>query len=370
MEHINQKFNLLSALGIILVVGGHCGINFIHQFPVYSFHMPLFIFISGYFFHAYDFRTFLTKKVKHLLIPFLLWNAFYWGLLQWFTNNGWTHIYSYATIKDFFWQSMICAWPIAFNSPSWFVIILFWTQLLYWAIHKITGGNVCFIGISCLTAYLTSLYLTFHDYSAWMNGAGIGIERTLFFLLFYFAGGVYRSYIERPGNFSYKSCLGKILLCFLINWLLLNFVDRRITYNINLMQYPIQSYWMPIVTACTGICLYMQFAEIIVHKIKRHHVLDFMGRHTYAIMTHHLFFIWLINASLWIAAQHSKQLAQWFDEQQYMTSVYYFIDTPYPREDMMYMLAGLCGPLLCCWLYDRFFRKYWHGLCQRMGFGA
>ena len=191
MEHINQKFNILSALGIILVVGGHCGINFIHQFPVYSFHMPLFIFISGYFFHAYDFRTFLTKKVKHLLIPFLLWNAFYGILIQILFNSGFTKIRYTTDLSAFLWNSLICAWPTAFNGPSWFVIILFWSQLLYWTIHKITRGNVVISGCIVTIAYLLSLWLTFHGYSSWMHGAGIGIERILFFLLFYYAGGIY-----------------------------------------------------------------------------------------------------------------------------------------------------------------------------------
>lgn len=47
---MNQKFTILKAMGILAVVGGHAGTNFLPWFPVYSFHMPLFIFISGYFF--------------------------------------------------------------------------------------------------------------------------------------------------------------------------------------------------------------------------------------------------------------------------------------------------------------------------------
>lgn len=49
----NKSFQLLSAIGIILVVFGHSKnslLLFGTIFPFYSFHMALFAFISGYFF--------------------------------------------------------------------------------------------------------------------------------------------------------------------------------------------------------------------------------------------------------------------------------------------------------------------------------
>ena len=48
----NKSFQLLSAIGIILVVFGHSKnslLLFGTIFPFYSFHMALFAFISGYF---------------------------------------------------------------------------------------------------------------------------------------------------------------------------------------------------------------------------------------------------------------------------------------------------------------------------------
>ena len=48
-----------------LVQGGMLG-NF-----VYSFHLPLFFFLSGYLFHAnVDFLTFLKKKARSILVPY------------------------------------------------------------------------------------------------------------------------------------------------------------------------------------------------------------------------------------------------------------------------------------------------------------
>lgn len=51
---VNLSFKLLSAIGIIIIVSGHCykgGISLAYDwFPIYSFNLALFVFISGYFY--------------------------------------------------------------------------------------------------------------------------------------------------------------------------------------------------------------------------------------------------------------------------------------------------------------------------------
>ena len=51
MKKLNYQMLILQTIGIILVVVGHVGgIGlFSDWFPISSFHMPLFVFISGYF---------------------------------------------------------------------------------------------------------------------------------------------------------------------------------------------------------------------------------------------------------------------------------------------------------------------------------
>lgn len=77
----------LSIWGIILVVIGHSGftspdianrLSIFHQW-IYTFHMPLFFFISGYLysltnrsFQQIDNRRFIAKKFNRLLIPYFV----------------------------------------------------------------------------------------------------------------------------------------------------------------------------------------------------------------------------------------------------------------------------------------------------------
>ena len=69
----DHRIGILKAIGIILVVWGHATKVF-HDY-VYSFHMPLFFWISGYLrFGKKDkpWNEFLEKKTKTILIPYLI----------------------------------------------------------------------------------------------------------------------------------------------------------------------------------------------------------------------------------------------------------------------------------------------------------
>ena len=82
----NKKFMLLSALGIIFVLDDHAGtpLNFFASiFPYNSFYMPMFVFISGYFFKAEScikLRDYFVRKAKTFLIPYLAYSMIYYVL--------------------------------------------------------------------------------------------------------------------------------------------------------------------------------------------------------------------------------------------------------------------------------------------------
>lgn len=69
--------DIAKALAIFLVVFGHMippGTP--EKTMVYSFHMPLFFLLSGFFMkkgNGIKFRTLLYKKWHALMVPFLIW---------------------------------------------------------------------------------------------------------------------------------------------------------------------------------------------------------------------------------------------------------------------------------------------------------
>ena len=84
----NKKFMLLSAIGIFMVVDHHTftAFNILGDFlPYNSFFMPMFVFISGYFNKvdgSTNLWTYLLKKIKTLLIPYIGLSLTVFGLQQ------------------------------------------------------------------------------------------------------------------------------------------------------------------------------------------------------------------------------------------------------------------------------------------------
>ena len=71
MERKRLKyFDIAKGIGILCVIAGHLGIVGINQ-VVFTFHMPLFFIISGYFISDKDdIKVYTKKKVWQLLVPY------------------------------------------------------------------------------------------------------------------------------------------------------------------------------------------------------------------------------------------------------------------------------------------------------------
>lgn len=99
--------------------------------------VPPFFFISGAFFKENEgFRKFFMKKVNSLLVPFVF---FY--LLSAVIIPNVTHQLlgmNYMTVLG--WKSLWAfIWPGEYpNIPLWFLWCLFLTNLLFWAIHRLS----------------------------------------------------------------------------------------------------------------------------------------------------------------------------------------------------------------------------------------
>lgn len=70
----NSAVDLAKAIGILVMILGHCPV--IPYMPyrhfIFTFHMPLFFILSGYFYKAKEKRTLLYSDTKHLLIPYFV----------------------------------------------------------------------------------------------------------------------------------------------------------------------------------------------------------------------------------------------------------------------------------------------------------
>lgn len=133
----------VKGLAIFLVVYGH---NFpVTEKYIYSFHMPLFFMISGFFFPSQlDFSA-LKKRVNSILVPYFLWAAvlfLIWVLVGRRMGNSASKDLSVTDnfIGIFYAQGggAYMDWGI----PMWFLPTIFLCFLFYFIIRKYIGNAV------------------------------------------------------------------------------------------------------------------------------------------------------------------------------------------------------------------------------------
>lgn len=146
----NSIFDAIKAIAIFLVILGHCiqylsGIDYwndkLFQF-IYSFHMPLFFMISGFFFASnmkLSIWEFLRKKGLSLLLP-----CFVWAI-----------VYSFLHFQS--WSVLVKGIFIPAHWPFWFFKGLFLVQLTAYLSMKIAeriGGTKIQLSSSILISLI------------------------------------------------------------------------------------------------------------------------------------------------------------------------------------------------------------------------
>lgn len=67
----NESFDILRGIGIIIMVMGHIGFGNVFDKYIHTFHMPIFFFVSGYFFNMKDnFKSFFLHQLKTIMVPY------------------------------------------------------------------------------------------------------------------------------------------------------------------------------------------------------------------------------------------------------------------------------------------------------------
>jgi len=119
--HRKERMPLIDAakgFAILLVVLGHSVQTYVLDFDhnllfrfIYSFHMPLFMFLSGYITIKTDFFS-LRIKFNRLMIPFVVWYLLSYVL---------THAYQTIPFTEY-----IVRWIKSPDYGLWFLMVLFW----------------------------------------------------------------------------------------------------------------------------------------------------------------------------------------------------------------------------------------------------
>lgn len=199
--------DLLKAFSIICIIAGHTGISFVCYF-VQTFHVPIFFFISGYFYKNRSIGESIAKSAKRNIMPYLficlfllIYNLII-SVVDYFINGGDPQFIEViigwfcAFIFSRTYESTILGYKIYSVGASWFLPAFFISYMVFALICRSKYKNIISVAVTLL-GYFISLFIKL----PWH------IETALECIVFMSAGHIFREH-----NFIEKLDLKKWLI--------------------------------------------------------------------------------------------------------------------------------------------------------------
>ena len=353
----NITFGILTGTAIVMVVAGHLGYGVLtvgDLFPYYSFHVPLFMFISGYFYKEVGKgQTFgyVKKKVCRLLVPYLLWNLVY-GLLAWLLRGYGFSLGEEISVRTLFLAPFMHGYQFIYNYAAWFVPVLLVIEMMNllmrficgWSFEKLSrrrdeGGNLEWFylaGSLAIGMIVVCLAIGGH---VWGDYKAAG--RILFLYPSYQMGQFYKKKLEKHdtmGNLVYFAIVMGVQTLLQIGCNGLAFSSVWCTGFAN-------GPLVPYVTIVTGIAFWLRIAKVAAPVIGRSRVIRFLGQNTYTVMMHHVLVFMLIKMIL-AGVAAGTGLCGDFDFAQFYSNIdYIYLVNGVEHFKMVYLAAGVGVPL-------------------------
>lgn len=323
MRSINVELTVLKAIGIIVVVSCHLKENIFNfvgiptlisseLFPEYSYHMPLFVFASGYFYKRIHEKNILqlARRRSSSLKKYFRCNLFYFITCFILINIGLLSRDISFSLHSLFIEPFLGGFQFYFNGPGWFVPFLFLLQVIYTFIRKIIWRNlktlkdeemqitknreiiffIVLIVIGIIAVVLSNVYPVVDDKVTISHS----ILRVLFGLQFFQLGYIYKEYISEKISYSFKS-----FMVIIISKVTIFYIFGYYTFSLRTVKFNGANI-LPFAVSILGIiyCLHLtDFIIKICDKLKPNIIefICFIGNNTWGIMMHHLFIKWCLG---------------------------------------------------------------------------
>lgn len=348
----NQIFNYLYVLAIIMVIDDHTStrIGFLSSIFAYnSFYMPLFVFISGYFYKKRGIIENTKHKIKKLLIPYLIWNfvaiiiAF---LLDHIFGIDWL---KKCTVKKILITNFMQGSITSLNGAAWFVIMLFWVSVIYNGIHcKLKDNRI--IDFVATIVYIilgfVSVYLCVNGYA--MKGDWwLFILKVSFYIQFFHLGTIFKKYIEKPLLRCNKMLV--CVICIAINVILICLYGDKINFYSTSNMNSFNFWHLPLITSITGIVFYYEIMEFLSRKIGQNKVIDFISRNTFVIMQVHLLFLNIPNFYVYLKIKNGSNLYSDFNMTKFINGAWVRYSS---NTRLIGFFLGVIGSLLVAYIIE------------------
>ena len=345
----NYIFVFLYAIGSIFIVAGHCtngGINLAFDlFPVYAFHLGLFMFCSGYFYKSKnenELGKYTWKKFKRLIIPMFIWNIVYGLFVQLTRLKGFT-IGGDFTLYNLFIQPLKNGHQFGYNMCLWFVPELFLIEIITVGIRKIISKFVnineylffiCYFLLGILGIYLSNIGLN-KDWN-------LLIVRILFFFPFFGLGILYNRKLEKIdklNNIAYFSIIIGVQL------IIIFFEGKALTFTPSWCNDFTSNLVLPYLVGYLGILFWLRIAKILEPITMNSKSINCISNNAYSIMVHQFLGFFILKC-IYGSLSKITPLFSTFSFISFKSNIWYYY---YPKDSIfliLYLVFGLIIPIL------------------------
>lgn len=355
---VNLQFKLLSAIGIIIIVSGHCyhgGISLAYEwFPTYSFNLALLVFISGYFYkpaHEEHFLKYIGKRAKRLVIPAYLWNIVYGLFILLMSNFGYT-IGAEVNAYNLFLMPFVDGEAFLYNLGSWFVYPLFcvcvFNVLFRRLLRLVKLDNEYLIMIIYLAVGIIGIQLSIDNATTGIKGLLLLLLRTMFFLPCFQFGRLYKAKLEQHDKLN---SIAYFAIIFGVQLIILTFF-KDLEYTPSKCSGFDNGFIVPYLTAITGIAFWLRVSKLLTPIIKNWKFIRLIADNTYSIMIHQMIGYMCVKWLFYLVSVLTPLFAD-FNVNQLKTSIwYYYLPNGLQQYGMLYLAGGIFVPILIKKLCD------------------
>ena len=285
-----EYIDIARGIGILLVVMGHNDFSLVSPFAyqvIYSFHMPLFFFLSGYFLNiSLPFFEFLKRRFHSLLKPY-----FFTIFLIYFTSVSFEKMRFGTALqritKSVYGSGYYLDWVQLWFLPHLFVVSLYaflFLAALRWLDNRYVRWAILLATLAVSSLFLQSFYpfpFSLFGKQYELYGLPFSLDLVLLSGFFFILGSEIRRAIPEKVFENIFLLIGTGTGLLLLNY----FFPARIDFNTRLYE----SYWINSLEAILGILFVLALSrQIELRTVRLAALLKYCGLVSLFILLFHV----------------------------------------------------------------------------------
>ena len=357
---VDYRFKILYAIGMLMVVAGHCNgggipLDIAGWFPYYGFHLSLFAFASGYFYKSsYENNVirYIIKKTKSLIVPLYIY-TFAYGIIVTLSHLAGFTIGWKFTLYNLIIAPVTNGHQFFYNMGGWFVVPLFMVEIANIIFRKVVRSIIPIIPEYIF--FIISLFIGLIGNSLAANGYNIDLwlvlTRFTYFFPFFSLGIFYKKTLEKyeqkiPNSLFFITIFG-------VKLFIIMYYGKNITYTPSWCNDFTEGAAMPIIIGILGIALWMRISTILEPIFWKSRLVNLIANNTYSIMMNQ--FLGFMILKTFFAILSSLSFLKNFDWQRYKTDIwYYYLPGSIEQTLTLYLISGILFPILLQYIINSF----------------